>query len=113
MPAPRPALALFLSITLILGFGAYSAFQARHLAIGPRIVLAEELHGMHATTSFLSLSGRAQNSVRTTINGRDIFIDENEHFEEELLLGDGYTIITLTAEDRFGRKTTKTLELTR
>ena len=45
------------------------------------------------------------------MNDRKIFIDQQGNFKEKILLSYGYNIITMKANDKFGRNTKKKLEL--
>lgn len=79
----------------------YALFQARHVILGPQITLQPDTYdGVSAT---VLLHGTAENIVSLTLNGRAIYTDDQGNFDEELVLPVGYTVITLTAEDRYGR----------
>jgi hypothetical protein len=97
-----------LSLSLSL-FGAcvvvvYVVFQARFLILGPQITLAPTHPGRH-NQPVVTLTGSATNITRLWLNDRLIYTDRDGHFTEALVLENGYTIATLTAEDRYGRKT--------
>lgn len=47
-----------------------------------------------------------------SLNDRQIFPDESGSFAETLVLPNGYTIMSLKAEDKFGKKTEQTISLT-
>lgn len=87
-------------------FVAYVLFQARFLLAGPQIFVER----LPATQSerLIELEGQARNIVRITLNGRQIYTDKAGNFKEALVLENGYTIATLEAEDRYGRKTSRT-----
>ena len=85
----------------------YISYQARFLIIGPQISLVEEVP-MLQNTRQVTLSGNASNISRLWLNGRPIFTDRNGQFTAAVILENGYTITTLTAEDRYGRTTTVT-----
>jgi len=87
---------------LIVFLIGYTAYQARFLLQGPTITLLEEPPIVH-TDRTVTLTGSTRNIARMTLNGRQIFTDENGIFEEVLWLENGYTIATLSAEDRYGR----------
>lgn len=97
-----------LIILVILG---YALFQARNLIQGPVVTITSPLNGAVVTMPLIEVSGIAQNISRIELNNRDIVIDENGHFAEQLLLAPGYTIMSVLARDRFGRTTSRTLEL--
>ncbi len=87
---------------LILG---YTLFQARNLLMGPSLVLTNEPDQVQTSRTII-LEGVAKNIVAISVNGREIHTDETGVFSEELVLESGYTIMTLRAEDRYGRTST-------
>ncbi len=87
----------------------YIHFQARNLLIGPTLILNDTGETIHHTHS-VELTGTTSNIVKLTLNGREIHTDEAGVFKEHLVLENGYTLIMLTAEDRFGRTTSLTRE---
>lgn len=108
---PHITLRTILIVVGILGGGillvAYLAFQARFLLQGPVITLTNE-PGVIQHERVVTLTGTVKNITRLTLNGRQIFTDERGYFNEALVLENGYTIATLAATDRYGRKTTVT-----
>ncbi len=92
------------SIGLVAVLAAYLVFQARFLLLGPQLTL-EPTHIGRVNQPVVTLRGEARNITRLWLNGRPIFTDRNGRFEEALVLENGYTIATLTAEDRYGRRT--------
>ncbi len=86
-----------------VGVVLYISYQARFLLQGP-VVTLEALESVQTRTA-VTVKGNAQNIVAITLNGRPIFTDESGNFKEALILENGYTIMTLRAEDRFGRET--------
>jgi predicted ATPase len=79
--------------------------------MGPVISISEPSNGATLTSSLIEVLGTTKNISSINLNDRQIFINESGAFEEKLLLSPGYNIITFRAEDRFGRKTQKVLEL--
>jgi len=94
--------ALLLCLALL-----YVVFQARYLIIGPQIVLHESVDTMQNERQIF-LTGAAYNISRLWLNDRQIYTDAQGNFKEALVLENGYTVATLRAEDRYGRKTTIT-----
>ncbi len=94
------ALMVLFGLTLIL----YVLWQARFLIAGPQITLAEEPPRV-SNERFITLRGEARNITTITLNGRQIFTDPYGHFNEALVLENGYTIATIAATDRYGRTT--------
>ena len=102
----------FILIALaILVAGSYVLFQTRNLLRGPVIKITTPKNGEAVSQKLVEIQGVARNIVEIKLNDRDIVIDENGHFSEQLLLAPGYTIMSLSARDRFGRTTSRSLEL--
>lgn len=98
---------LFVVLAIIL----YSYYQSRSIIAGPLITLSEPENNMTSTTSLIMIRGVATRAKEITLQGRQIFIDLDGRFAEQLLLSPGYNIIQLTARDTQGRQMIKDLEL--
>ena len=94
-------IAVVLLIVLIL---VYVQFQARNILLGPTISLNDSYEAIQHER-MITLQGMARNIVKLTLNGREIHTTEQGDFTQILVLENGYTIIELTAQDRFGRVT--------
>ncbi len=104
--------------TITLGFGLrfvgisalifvlvwYVQFQARNFIQGPSITLLDSYEPIQHERS-TTLTGATRNIVKLTLNGREIHTNESGEFAQTLILENGYTIMKLTAQDRFGRVT--------
>ena len=82
----------------------YVHFQARNFLEGPMVSLTDTHTVLHHD-KLIPLSGTAHNIVKLTLNGQEIHTNEAGSFSHTLVLEDGYTIMTLRAQDRFGRTT--------
>ncbi len=102
-------LTLFLLASFAVGF--YSYARSKEFRVGPVINIAKPADGSVFLEPLVVISGRAENVSRISLNDGQIFVDANGNFSEKLLLLPGYNILTLRAEDRFGKKVIKTLEL--
>lgn len=87
----------------------YVQFQARNILLGPTLTLTDNYEVVQHTET-VTLSGTAENIVKLELNGREIHTNEMGDFTETLVLQEGYTIIELSAQDRFGRTTSLTRE---
>lgn len=95
------------TILILVVFLFYALFQARNFIQGPHITLDTDIpHQSPERTS--TISGTAENVVLLTLNGKEIHTDTEGHFSHTLVLERGYTLMTLEAHDRFGRRTTLT-----
>ena len=82
--------------------------------------MSEIIHGVQVTANIQSTTdgttvskivGTAKNATYVSLNGREISIDKNGAFEEDMVLPNGYSIVTLSAEDAFGKSMEKTLDV--
>lgn len=92
----------FCIITILL---LYIHNQARNLLTGPKISLDAELQTVYHTRT-IEVTGIAKNIVAIRLNGKEIYTDEEGRFAQSVVLENGYTIMVIGAEDRFGRSTT-------
>ena len=81
----------------------YGAYQAREYLRGPRITIVQAVKD----GPLLRLEGTALRIAFLSLQGKQIFTDENGHWQETLLLLPGYNIVSIVARDRFGRTTEK------
>jgi capsule polysaccharide export protein KpsE/RkpR len=94
--------------TLIFG---YALFQARNIILGPVIEIRSPQNGASLDNSLVEIKGKAKNISRISMNGNQIFTDNEGMFSEKLLLSYGYNIITIKVQDRFNRELERKLEL--
>ena len=57
------------------------------------------------------IKGKVDNAIFVSLNGREIFIDQKGNFNEAIALPDGYSIITLAANDKNGNNKKSTMEV--
>lgn len=108
---PQTYIKITAVLLLTLSIIGYSLFQARNLIRGPIIEIINPQNGSSLAKSLITIEGVARNISYISLNDRQIFIDEEGRFEEQLLLSYGYNIMTIKAKDKFGRNAEKTLEL--
>lgn len=90
------------TIIVSIVFATYVLFQARFFIIGPTLTLTEPTQSHHATSS-IALRGSVTHATEITVNGLPIDTDRDGNFSYELVIPDGYSILTVTARDRYGR----------
>lgn len=100
---------LGLLVAVMLGYGL---FEARRLLEGPRVVIDSPRDGSATSTGALRVTGRAENISFLTLNDRPSFTDEGGNFQELLSLPSGYTVVTVAAIDRFGRRVKSSVSIT-
>ncbi len=97
----RKRLAFLGSAIILVLLASYGVYQAREYLRGPHIVIEEK----QADGLLLRIGGQAERIAFLSLQGKQIFTDENGHWQETILLLPGYNSIQLAATDRFGRKT--------
>ena len=104
-------LGLVIFLLAAFGIGGYTYVQSREFFRGPRITIVSPQNGATLENALVTIEGAAENIIHISLNDGAIFVDPKGHFLEKLLLLPGYNILTLKAEDRFGKRIEKTLEL--
>jgi len=104
---PKNAFLAILFALLIV----YSIYQARFLILGPQIWITSPQNGQAVKDPLVVISGRAKNVAWISLNDRQIFTDEEGSWSEELIVSNGISIMTVTARDRFGRETKKSVQI--
>ncbi|TSC84583.1 MAG: Uncharacterized protein G01um101417_114 [Parcubacteria group bacterium Gr01-1014_17] len=102
----RKRLTLTLSFIVLTGLVSYGIYQARAYLRGPNIFIESTIQ----SGPLLALAGTAERIAFLSLQGKQIFTNENGRWQETLLLLPGYNSIAIVATDRFGRKTEKHLE---
>lgn len=98
-------------IIFFLAVVGYAYFEARNILYGPHIDIATPDAPLSVTEQLIHIKGKAENISELTINGNPTSVTEDGAFDEALLLAVGYNKIVLSAKDKFGRSTTKTLQI--
>lgn len=102
-PLLFPKIIRYTAIIAVLAVGAwYVIFQARFLITGPQVRLMEE-PSITQSGRTVEIKGVAENVTALFINGRAIVTDREGAFKENLVLENGYTIMSIDARDRYGR----------
>ena len=104
-------LGIGLFAVIVIGIGIYAYLQSREFLRGPQITITSPADGSVFFEPPVSIVGTAQNISVITLNGAPIFTDSEGRFGQKLLLLPGYNILTISAQDRFGKKVEKTLQL--
>ena len=110
-----------INIKKFLGFGlfaglflfiiSYSIFQTKAISRGVTLNIANIKDGEVSSSGILTLTGTALHATYLSVNNKEIVVDEKNGFSEELVLSDGYNIITIEAKDKFGKATEKSFRV--
>jgi hypothetical protein len=96
------------AIGIIVGYGG---FRAKNLVTGPELTVSSPASGTLLADPLVEIKGTAKNISFLTLNDNKIYTDESGVWSEKILLSYGYNVMTVKAKDRFGRTTSKTLQL--
>ncbi len=105
--SPRQGGLILLGTLLVL----YILFQARFVILGPRVWIDSPTDGEAVTEPILTITGRAQNAAWLTLNGSQIYTDQEGLWSEKLPLSEGPSIMTVEVRDRFGREAEKRITI--
>ncbi|OGG61268.1 hypothetical protein A3C87_01580 [Candidatus Kaiserbacteria bacterium RIFCSPHIGHO2_02_FULL_49_34] len=103
-------LKLFFSSILAILFIVYVGYQGRFFIIGPTLTVTEPSVVTQTSRSIL-VQGSVTHATLITVNGYPIDTDLAGNFSYPLVLPDGYSILTISARDRYGRERTETRSL--
>jgi hypothetical protein len=90
---------------------SYGVFEIWNYATGPKITITSPTNGSVVNESLITISGQTRNAQKITLNDRPIVVNENGDFSEKMLLSYDYNVLTLKAEDRFGKIAEQKLQL--
>lgn len=99
-PSIAGKLPLILASIGVLAVLIYTAVVSTPFARGPELILSP-LETLDAQT--VLIQGKALRVSRVLINDMDIPLSETGEFSVERAFPAGYTVVTVRAEDRFGR----------
>jgi hypothetical protein len=111
MSSPKKTISRVFYGFLIILFALYILFQAKNLLIGPVISIDEPKDGATLTYEVITVKGTAKNVSYIYLDNKQIYVDTDGHFNEKLIAPAGYSIIELSAQDKFGRKTKKFIRI--
>jgi hypothetical protein len=96
-------------ILLFAGIGTFAYMKMDFILKGVQIEAV--IDHTNTASSLIQIKGNAKNAVYLSLNGREIFIDENGMFTEPVVLLPGLGVVTLEAQDKFGKSSEKKFEI--
>jgi hypothetical protein len=92
-------------------FGAIGTFAYEKMNFILRGVQIEAEISRKDSSPLVEIKGNAKNAVYLSLNGREIFIDKDGTFTEPVALLPGFGVVTLEAQDKFGKTQEKKFEI--
>lgn len=80
----------------------YAYFQTLRVLHGATLSVTEPPQGATFSKPLIAIRGQAQRASFISMNDREILTDESGRFAEEVLLAQGYNVVTVRMRDRFG-----------
>lgn len=97
-------LKIWLFVSLLIFISVYFIFRVFNYISGPRIDIISPSQGEIIREDTFIIEGVVKNAKNIYINGREILIDEDGNFKEELIAKSPYTLITIKAIDKYGKQ---------
>lgn len=107
----RDRLNIWLFLLLIIFIFIYFIFKIFDYISGPIIKIYSPLPYETINEDTFILKGNVKNAKNIYINGREIKIDQNGNFEEDMIAKSPYTLISIDAIDKYGKKREKNIEI--
>jgi hypothetical protein len=98
-----------LCMVLFGAIGVFAYFKTIPLTQGVQIQAM--IDQKDTNSPMIEITGKAKNAVYVALDGREIFIDKDGTFKERVALLPGLGVVTINAEDKFGKTSQKKFEL--
>lgn len=106
-----------IKLTLIFGFliflGFYVTFNTRLVLRGISLSIEGLENGKIYNEGSIEIDGNAKRAKHLLVNGREVYMDQEGNFKDFVILLPGYNVISVTAEDKFGKVTKNIFEIIR
>lgn len=108
-----PDLMTYLSVAvLLLAVFGYLGWQVHRILEPPMLTLASPADGHITSDEQIMIRGASEPETHITINGKEVSLAEEGHFEQELDLVEGVNTIVVSATKKHGKTTTETRYVT-
>lgn len=100
-------------VFIIISFIILAYFISRifNFLYGPIIKIKSPISGQIINTETFFVEGNVKNVKNIAINGRDITINEDGDFKEEIIAKAPYTLVVIDAIDKYGKMKERILEI--
>ncbi len=103
--------------TLIIGFifflVSYTIKNTRLISGGIDLQIEGIENGKIYNDGTLQITGNAKRAKHLLVNGREVSLNQDGDFVDYLVLLPGYNIVTVSAEDKFGKITKQIFDIIR
>lgn len=109
LPYRQSKLTRILLILFFVALLGYAYYEVRGILYGPQITLPSDI--VHSTERFITVRGQADRIATLRMNGGAVSVTEEGVFEEPLLLAPGLNRVVFDAEDKYGNRSRKVLQI--
>ena len=103
----RETLIRWVLITIVILFTIYGTIKALPFLLGPSLIVLNPHNSDSVASTTFTVSGRVLRAKEITLQGKPITVDTSGYFNEVLVSYAPYTILTVEATDKYGKKVTK------
>ena len=97
-------LTFLLGAFVLAGVVFYLWHQINSFNATPYLYVSEPSEDRIVNCNFIQFRGQAEKDAKTKINGEVVYLDSSGNFSVKINLREGLNIITVEAENRFGKK---------
>ena len=97
-------LTFLLGVFVMAGVVFYLWHQINSFNATPYLYVSEPSEDRIVNCNFIQFRGQAEKDAKTKINGEVVYLDSSGNFSVKINLREGLNIITVEAENRFGKK---------
>lgn len=109
----RNILKYFLLSLFFLLIAGYTWYETKDLVAGPVVEVTSPQNGSSFKSDFVRIKGKAYNISSLSLNGKKIYISNDNEFSEARILSPGNNAFVMEAYDKYGKTTKKTLQFYR
>lgn len=104
-------LSLGLGLAFVVVTVGYIVWEVWSINKIPVLEISTPVNNAVITSGSVTIGGKTDPGMIVTVNGQNLFVNDQGGFQTQLGLSPGLTEITIIAKNRFGKQTGKTLDI--
>lgn len=105
------SLSIAVGVLFVLLTVGYIVFQVYSINRAPSLQIFEPQDRQVIKDSFVNVHGQTDPGMSVTVNRQDVFVGNNGDFKTQLGITPGPRDLQITAQNKFGKQTTKTVSI--
>lgn len=105
--SPKGYLISIIAFIVIL----YVVFQFSFLFMGPKLTIMAPLENSKFSSNIIEVNGKTDPYATVSINNEEVYVDLTGSFRKTLYVYSGDAKIIVTAKNRYGKQTKKTIDI--